>query len=202
MVEIPSSGKMRNTLREKNITERLIMRQWKDEDVIPYAQLNADVNVMRYFPTTLSKQQSDAQREFFRQHITEHGWGFWAVELKETGQFIGFVGLLGNDESSGLPNTPHIEIGWRLSSEFWGFGYATEAAQKALEFAFETLLATSIYSFTALQNEPSRRVMQKIGMENTNQDFKHPKLPAGHSLERHCLYKITKEQWYESNKNS
>ena len=183
-------------------TKRLIIRQWKDDDFSPYAKLNADPKVMTYFPALLSKQQSDAQAEIFRQHITEHGWGFWAVELKEIGQFIGFVGLLSNDTSSGLPNTPHIEIGWRLSSKFWGVGYATEAAEKALEFAFKTLRAPSIYSFTALQNEPSRRVMQKIGMDNTNQDFNHPKLPAGHSLERHCLYKITKEQWYESNQNS
>lgn len=183
-------------------TERLILRQWKDDDLRPYAQLNADPKVMKYFPAVLSKQESDVQAGFFRQFISEKGWGFWAVELKETGQFIGFVGLLSNDESSGLPNTPSIEIGWRLSSEFWGFGYATEAAQKALEFAFKTLLAPSIYSFTALQNEASQRVMQKLGMENTNQDFNHPKLPTGHWLERHCLFNITKQQWHESNQNS
>ena len=183
-------------------TERLIIRQWMDEDLRPYAQLNADPKVMGYFLAVLSKQESDEQAGLIRKLIAENGWGFWAVELKETGQFIGFVGLHSNDEGSGLPETPSIEIGWRLSSEFWCFGYATEAAEKALEFAFKTLSAPSIYSFTALLNEPSRRVMQKLGMENTNQDFDHPKLPAGHRLERHCLYKITKEQWYETNNNS
>ena len=183
-------------------TERLILRQWKDADYDLYAELNANPIVMRYFPDTYSKLESDNQANHIRDLIAKNGWGFWAVELKSTGQFIGFVGLNRIDGESGIPNVPFIEIGWRLSSEFWGFGYAPEAAGKALEFAFETLRSPAIYAFTPLQNEPSKRVMQKLGMVDTLQDFNHPKAPDESSLARHCLYRITKEQWFESSHHS
>jgi RimJ/RimL family protein N-acetyltransferase len=176
-------------------SNRLKIRQWKDIDYLPYAQLNSDPEVMQYFPATLSQKESDNQADTIRNLISENGWGFWAIEQKSTGQFIGFVGLHSQNENSGIPNAPFVEIGWRLSSEFWGLGYAPEAAEKVLEFAFETLLEPSVYAFTALQNEPSQRVMSKLGMANIHQDFNHPKLPEGHRLERHCLYRITKEQW-------
>ncbi|KLV09933.1 N-acetyltransferase [Photobacterium ganghwense] len=181
-------------------TNRLILRQWKSEDYQPYAELCSDPHVMRYFLTTLSREESDEQANKFRRLITERGWGFWAVELKSTGQFIGFVGLHYQDENSGFPNVPFIEIGWRLSSAFWGQGYAPEAAQKALEFAFEEIAAPAVYAFTTLQNTPSQRVMLKLGMVNTHQDFSHPLVAKGHLLERHCLYQITKEQWLKKSK--
>ncbi len=176
-------------------TSRLILRQWKSEDFQPYAELCSDPHVMRYFLSPLSQQESFEQADKIQNLIAENGWGFWAVELKSTGQFIGFVGLHQQDENSGFPNAPFIEIGWRLSSEFWGQGYAPEAANKALEFAFKELDAPSVYAFTALQNEPSRRVMLKIGMVDTKQNFNHPKVEKGHPLERHCLYKISKDTW-------
>ena len=176
-------------------TERLILRQWRNDDYIPYAKLNADPSVMRFFPSTLSEQESNEQADRIKSLINNNGYGFWAVELKSCGKFIGFVGLHKQDEHSGIPNSPLIEIGWRLSTEYWGLGYAPEAAKVALAFAFEKLSLREVYAFTALPNEPSQRVMTKIGMDNINQDFNHPKLPPGHVLERHCLYKITKEQW-------
>ncbi len=176
-------------------TDRLILRQWKSEDYQPYAELCADPQVMRYFVAPLSRQESDEQAATIQKLISDQGWGFWAVELKSTGQFIGFVGLHHQNRDSGIPDAPLTEIGWRLSSDFWGLGYATEAAQKALQFTFETLDLPSVYSFTALENIPSRRVMAKLGMVDTNRDFNHPKVDRGHPLERHCLYKITKDQW-------
>ncbi|PSW15574.1 GNAT family N-acetyltransferase [Photobacterium rosenbergii] len=179
-------------------TDRLILRQWKSEDYPDYARLNADPDVMQYFPAVLSEQESDAQAARITQLIAERGWGFWAVEVKATGQFIGFVGLHSQDEQSGIPNAPFIEIGWRLAKDYWGKGYAPEAADKALQFAFEELMAPSIYAFTALSNIPSQKVMEKIGMANIGQDFDHPKLPTGHHLERHCLYQITRETWLKS----
>ncbi|WP_353958823.1 GNAT family N-acetyltransferase [Vibrio ostreicida] len=150
---------------------------------------------MKYFPTTLDEDESNQQANIISELISERGWGFWAVELKATGQFIGFVGLHHQDQASGIPFTPFIEVGWRLASEFWGKGYATEAAKKALEFAFEHLSAPCVYAFTASLNKPSQRVMSKINMLNTDADFNHPKLTRGHILERHCLYSITKNQW-------
>ncbi|CZF82794.1 Acetyltransferase (GNAT) family protein [Grimontia celer] len=181
-------------------TNRLILRDWKEEDFAPFARLNADPEVMRHFPSTLSQEESNEQAMRIQSLITERGWGFWAVELKTTGQFIGFVGLHNQDEQSGIPCAPFVEIGWRLSSEFWGKGYAPEAAYGALEFAFCKLGSPSVYAFTALPNKPSQRVMTKLGMENINQNFDHPKLPKGHDLERHCLYKISREQWFQKSK--
>ncbi|MFM2484323.1 GNAT family N-acetyltransferase [Celerinatantimonas yamalensis] len=175
-------------------TQRLVLRQWRRDDYAHYAKLNADQQVMRYFPTTLSKQQSNLQAQRIQHLIAENGWGFWAVELKSTGQFIGFVGLHRQAEDSGIPNAPFVEIGWRLAAEFWGEGYAPEAAEKALEFAFNTLAVPCVYAFTALANIPSQRVMEKIGMVNTHQDFNHPQLATGHWLERHCLYQMTRSR--------
>ncbi|MEW7866037.1 GNAT family N-acetyltransferase [Aeromonas diversa] len=178
-------------------TDRLILRQWRREDDQPYAELCADAQVMRYFLAPLSRQQSNEHASQIQRLIAERGWGLWAVELKATGQFMGFVGLHRQDEHSGFPNAPFIEIAWRLSSAFWGLGYAPEAAQRALQFAFDELAAPAVYAFTTLQNAPSQRVMLKVGMVNTNQDFSHPKVTKGHPLERHCLYKITRQQWLE-----
>ncbi|MCA4015532.1 GNAT family N-acetyltransferase [Vibrio vulnificus] len=176
-------------------TDRLVLRQWRDDDYQPYAALCSDPHVMRYFLAPLSHAESYEQAEKIKKLILDKGWGFWAVELKATGQFIGFVGLHSQDEDSGFPNAPFLEIGWRLSSEFWGLGYAPEAAQKALQFAFEKLDAPTGFAFTTLQNRPSQRVMLKLGMVDTKQDFSHPKVVKGHPLERHCLYEITREQW-------
>ncbi|MCK6263735.1 GNAT family N-acetyltransferase [Vibrio sp. ZSDE26] len=176
-------------------TERLILRQWGEEDFAPYAALNADPTVMRYFPSTLTKQESDEQAMQIHGLIADRGWGFWAVELKSTGEFIGFVGLHSQDENSGIPNAPFVEIGWRIASQHWGKGYAPEAAKKALEFGFEHLNAPAIYAFTTLTNDPSQIVMRKVGLSNVDQNFLHPKLPQGHELQQHCLYKITKDQW-------
>lgn len=177
-------------------TERLRLRQWKDSDRRPFHQLNNDSEVMRYFPDVLSKSQSDAVISRLSDLIDQKGWGFWAVELKDSGEFIGFVGLLAQGESV-IPNTPFIEIGWRLDAAFWGKGYATEAARASLEFAFTNLNVAEVYSFTVLDNLPSRQVMSRIGMADTGQNFNHPKIAAGHSLERHCLYKITYQRWCE-----
>ncbi|RTZ16592.1 N-acetyltransferase [Vibrio aquaticus] len=178
-------------------TNRLRLRQWQPSDTEAYIAMNADEKVMRFFPSTLNREETLAQIGRAHAYIEKHGWGFWAVELKSTNEFIGFVGLLGQDAQSGFPNAPLVEIGWRLSSKHWGKGYAPEAARAALKFAFTELKLSEVYSFTALQNEPSRRVMEKIGMKNTGQNFRHPKLPKGHELEHHCLYRITSNQWLE-----
>lgn len=176
-------------------TERLLLRQWRYEDFPVYAQLNADPTVMRYFPACLSRQQSDEQAHRHQQGIAEKGWGFWAVELKSTGEFIGITGLHAVSAESGIPHAPLLEIGWRLCAGHWGKGYATEAAKRSLRFAFEQLGVSNVYAFTARVNQPSQRVMIKAGMENTGEVFDNPKLAPGHELERHCLYRITKGRY-------
>ncbi len=169
-------------------TERLLLRQWRDADLEPFAALNADPDVMRYFPAPMTREQSDAFAERIRAQIAGRGWGLWAVEVAGGAPFIGFVGL-------GKPSweahfTPAVEIGWRLAREHWGRGYATEAAQAAAGFAFETVGLDEIVSFTSTINVPSRRVMERIGMtHDPAEDFDHPLVAEG-PLRRHVLYRL------------
>jgi 3-dehydroquinate dehydratase / shikimate dehydrogenase len=178
-------------------TERLILRPWQEDDLEPFAQLNADPRVREYFPGILSRQESDASVKLISNHIERCGWGFWAASLIQTGKFIGFIGL--EDVYFSAPFnkfTPAIEIGWRLAFNHWGKGYATEGAKGALQYGFDTLNLEEIVSFTAVQNMRSRHVMEKIGMnhDETN-DFDHPKLSDGHPLKRHVLYRLKSNEW-------
>ncbi|QDU54297.1 GNAT family N-acetyltransferase [Aeoliella mucimassa] len=177
-------------------TNRLLLRQWREEDLAPFAQLNGDATVMRYFPKTLTRSESDALAIKLQHRIAEQGWGFWAVELRDTGAFMGFVGL--NRPDYALPIGPCVEIGWRMLQEYWGFGYATEAAQAALRVGFETLGLDEIVSYTATINLPSQRVMQRLGMQLDRDTFEHPLVPEGHPLRTHVVYRLTQQQWQES----
>lgn len=174
-------------------TPRMLLRQWRDSDCEPFAQLNADPKVMAYFPQPLTRQESDALAKSFRDFIENNGFGPWAVELKTNKEFIGFVGLL--IPQATLPFPPCIEILWRLSSSHWGQGYATEAARKALQIGFELLELSEIISFTTINNLRSRSVMKKLGLQEDRMTFNHPNLPAGHPLSEHCLYRLQRDQW-------
>lgn len=165
-------------------TERLILREWSHADFIPFAVMNADTEVMRFFPAVLTKEASD---DFARRIIAEmdaKGYGLFAVELKSTGEFIGYTGLHEVSFDAGFKGA--VEIGWRLDKCHWNNGYATEAAKAVLNFAREIGLRV-VYSFTATVNAPSERVMQKIGMIKID-EFDHPSLAPGHRLCRHVLY--------------
>lgn len=174
-------------------SERLLLRQWQESDFAPFAQLNADLEVMRYFPAPLSREQSDASAELIRTRIAQQGWGLWALERKDNGQFIGFTGLAVPRRQ--LPFMPCVEIGWRLAREAWRQGYASEAARVALAHGFEVLDLAEIVSFTALTNLASQAVMRSIGMRNANYEFEHPALEEGSPLRRHCLYRLSREEW-------
>lgn len=178
-------------------TKRLILRPWKEEDLEPFAQLNADPRVMEYFPSALSREESNQMAKRMQTKIEERGWGWWAVSVPGIAEFIGFIGLNNVDKST-LPVhfTPAVEIGWRLAFDYWGKGYATEGARAALQYGFEMLNLNEIVSFTAMQNIRSRRIMEKIGMHhNSKDDFDHPKLPEGHWLRRHVLYRLEVSGW-------
>lgn len=170
-------------------------RLCRDEDYPVYTRLTSDPEDMRYFPSLLSAEESIRQADKLKNKIAERGWGFWAVEVKEKGEFIGFIGLSAVDADSGIPHAPMIEVGLRLLVAYWGKGYATEGAKRAFQYAFDVLGVPEVYSFTTLVNAPSQRVMIKLGMENTGEDFDHPKLPSGDKLARHCLYLIKREDW-------
>ncbi len=174
-------------------TERLKLRQWLPRDYALFSELNADPDVMAYFPRILTEPESMALAEKIKKLISERGWGLWAVELKTEGDFMGFVGL--HKPEVELPFTPCVEIGWRLSRKYWGNGYATEAANVALEYAFDILQLDEVVSFTALPNVKSKSVMEKLNMVDVRKNFEHPELPDGHKLREHVLYKITKLQW-------
>ena len=167
-------------------TERLLLRQWRLEDLPLFAALNADPEVMAHFPATLRPDESDAFAERIRGLIAEHGWGFWAVERKADGAFLGFVGLHQPDD---LPFAPCTELGWRLARPFWGQGYATEAARACRDFAFEALGIEELVAFTAVGNARSQAVMRRLGMVEDGL-FEHPALPAGHRLRTHVLYRL------------
>jgi RimJ/RimL family protein N-acetyltransferase len=169
-------------------TDRLKLRQWRDADLQPFAELNADPEVMRYFPATMTRGQSDEFAAYVRETIDRQGWGLWAVEVTDGPAFIGFVGL--NRVSFEEHFTPAVEVGWRLARPFWGNGYATEAAAAAVSFGFEQVDLDEIVSFTAASNEPSIRVMRRLGMRHDAAgDFDHPRV-AGGPLRRHVLYRL------------
>jgi len=174
-------------------TDRLLLRQWKTSDFIPFAEMNSDERVMEFFPSTLSQPQSDEMATRCQALITERGWGFWALEEKSSGKFIGFTGL--HIPTYDLPFMPCVEIGWRLDPEFWGKGLVTEAADAALKIGFEQLGLDEIVSFTVLENVKSRAVMARLGMIQESDNFEHPALPVGHRLREHCLYRLSKDQW-------
>jgi [ribosomal protein S5]-alanine N-acetyltransferase len=176
-------------------TERLWIRQWVPTDLAPFSELNADPVAMEYFPATLTGEQSRDQMNTLQNHIEQKGYGFFALEKKDTGQFIGFTGLWHPSFSAFF--TPCTEIGWRLLQQHWHQGFASEAAMACLQFGFTQLGLSEIVSFTSIHNHRSERVMQKIGMQKTG-FFNHPKLSPGHYLEKHVLYQISKEKWHEN----
>ena len=174
-------------------TERLRLRQWKKADLPAFAKLNADSEVMKYYPALLNKQESDDMALRFEALIAYCGWGFWVVEKLDNNEFIGFVGL--HEPTYDLPVTPCVEIGWRLAKEYWGHGYATEAASASLDVAFRKLDFLEIYSFTSVSNKRSQAVMERLGMVNMNSNFNHPMIPEDSPLREHVLYKINREDW-------
>lgn len=174
-------------------TERLLLRKWHESDRAPFAAMNADPAVMEFFPSLQSRATSDASIDHWIEQLALRGWSNWAVELRDSGVFIGFVGL--SVPRRVLPFSPCVEIGWRLAREHWGVGYATEGARAALAVGFEQLALDEIVSFTALPNRRSRAVMERIGMHNAHADFEHPAVPEGHPLRMHCLYRIRRDDF-------
>ena len=141
----------------------------------------------------LDRATSDAMIDRLQAKIADRGWGFWAVESKQDKQFIGFVGL--EIPTADLPFSPCVEIGWRLAFEYWGKGYATEAAKAALKVGFDRLELPEIVSFTATINHRSSAVMERLGMNREPETFEHPNLTVGHPLREHYLYRLSREKW-------
>jgi RimJ/RimL family protein N-acetyltransferase len=169
-------------------TPRLLLRRWKDSDREPFFRMNSDPRVMEFFQACLTREQSDALAARAQAHFEQHGFGPFAAEVRSTGELAGFIGL-------SIPQfdayfTPCVEIGWRLAASYWNQGLATEGAEAVLRLAFGPLALRQIVSFTVPANLRSRRVMEKLGM-TFDGEFDHPRLPEGHPLRRHVLYRKT-----------
>lgn len=168
-------------------TPRLNLRSWREEDLGPFAALNADPEVMRYFPSTLSRAESDALAARYQSHIDQHGFGRWAIERREDGAFLGHSGPM--MMSPPVPLSPGAEMGWRLARAAWGRGYATEASRAAVDFCFEHIGLEQIVAFTSTTNLPSQAVMARLGMtRRPDLDFDHPNVPEGQILRRHLVW--------------
>ena len=184
---------MSSSLSSTIETARLLLRRWRDDDLLPFAALNADPLVMEHFPGVMTRTESDALADRILRHFEQHGFGPWAVEVKDGAPFVGFVGLMVPRFEAHF--TPCVEVGWRLAAQHWGHGYATEGAQAALAFAFQFLNLDEVVSMTTPGNWRSIRVMQKLGMSRKlEDDFDHPLLPDSHPLQRHFLYRIRKPE--------
>lgn len=169
-------------------TRRLVMRRWQPSDRAPFAQINADAEVMRFFPAALTRAESDALIDRIEAHFVEHGYGLWALQVQ--GRLVGFTGLSWVGWEADF--TPALEVGWRLARAAWGHGYASEAAAAALSRGF--LDVDSVVSFTAAANKRSERVMNRIGLHYVH-TFDHPRLADQHPLQRHVLYRADRETW-------
>lgn len=175
-------------------TERLLLRGWQDADRAPFAAMSADPEVMRFFPSPLDASASDAAIDRMVAHWDEHGFGLWAVERLADGTFLGFTGIWRPLFQAHF--TPAVEVGWRLARHAWGHGYATEAAAAAIAYGFDVVGLEEIVSFTVPANERSWRVMERLGMtRDPADDFDHPRLPPGHPLQRHVLYRLRRDAW-------
>jgi RimJ/RimL family protein N-acetyltransferase len=174
-------------------TERLVLRRWRVEDSEPFAALNADPAVMEYFPSTLSRRESDGLIGWIEAGFADHEFGLWALEMKANREFIGFTGL--SVPSFEAPFTPTVEVGWRLARGAWGNGFASEAAQASLHEGFVKHRLPEIVSFTYEKNTRSRAVMERLNMtRDPRDDFDHPAL-EGHRFARHVLYRLSADRW-------
>jgi RimJ/RimL family protein N-acetyltransferase len=180
-------------------TDRLILRNWQDDDRALFHRINSDDRVMEFFPMRRSREQADALLDELRETIDELGYGFTAAEVADGRICIGFVGLLPTDMVSIFPSGT-VEIGWRLATEFWGNGYVTEAAKAWLAFGFDRLGLDEIVSFAVWNNHRSTAVMRRIGMTaDPASDFDHPRVPDTHpQLQRHVTYRLSRKRWQES----
>ncbi len=169
-------------------SERLGFRQWDEKDTLPFFELCSDPRVMEFFPSTLSYQEASELVNRIKKGIEKEGYGFYAVDLISTGQFIGFIGVIHQTMETDF--TPCYEIGWRLSPNIWNKGLATEGAKACIKYMFSNYHCKAIFSITPIQNIKSERVMQKIGMQYFG-FFDHPKLSKDSELLQHTIYKVS-----------
>ncbi|MEO6805570.1 MAG: GNAT family N-acetyltransferase [Edaphobacter sp.] len=172
-------------------TPRLLLRRWQEADREPFAEMNADPVVMHFFAAPMTREQSDEAIDRYLAAFDREGFSLFAATERGTGDLIGTIGL--QTMRDAVPNLPQpaVEIGWRLAQSAQGNGFATEGAHAVVNFAFNQLALTEVVAITALPNQASRHVMEKLGMTHRPElDFNHPRVPAGHQYQRHTLYSL------------
>ncbi len=172
-------------------SDRLGFRNWAMDDLDEFAQLNADPAVMEHFPAPLTREETAAFIDRLIAHFEEHGYTYFATEIIESGELIGFIGLA--YQTYDVPFLPATDIGWRLKKSAWGNGYATEGARRCLKFAFEELKLERVVSTCTISNKNSEKVMKKIGMKRMG-EFNHPRLEAFPEYEKCVWYEVTNER--------
>ena len=180
-------------------TEHLTLRQWREEDLLIYSKISSNPEVMKFFPKLLSLEESNRAAQKFKGLIASRGWGFWAVELKKTGKFIGYAGL--HSPSTQFPFSPCVEIAWRVEPSYWENGYVLEAGETILSCAFDKLMLDEVVYFTALQNNRVQKLMNTLGMKDRNKPFSHPSFSDGNPFKEHRLYGLKREEWISSFKH-
>lgn len=176
-------------------TKRLILRDWQEDDLKAFVRMNQDPDVRRYFPSLSTPKESIHYAKEAQKSIEDRGFGLFAVERRDTNEFIGFTGIhvLEADDSLDFDFLPCIEMGWRFAKKHWNQGFATEAARGVLKFVERQTDIKEVYAFTAIRNIPSINIMEKLEMEYL-QTFNHPDIIDGHSLKPHVLFKISTEK--------
>ena len=174
-------------------TDRMLLRPWKDEDYAPFYAMSSDPRVYEFLPVFPDKSACDALADKLRGDFSRRGWGFWALEHKESGEFMGMAGMHEPGPEFGV-GRPCVEIGWRLAPAFWGKGFALEAAREIMRFAFTELRLDELVSFTAVGNKRSFGLMERLGMER-EKEFDLLLFPPGDPKRRSYLYKLTRQQW-------
>ena len=175
-------------------TPRVLLRAWKETDRDAWALMNADAAVRQYFPTVLTREDADGEFERISGTVRQRGWGMWALEIPGKHAFAGFVGL--NPPAYEAIWQPAVEIGWRLAQDTWHQGYATEAAEAAVEFAFEHLQLPQVLALSVTTNTPSHNVMDRLGMSRWHgMEFDHPRVPADWPLKQHIVHRLMRDVW-------
>jgi RimJ/RimL family protein N-acetyltransferase len=189
---------MKIEIKDRTIqTDRLLLRPWIEEDFEPLIALYSNPRVMEFALAVKDRHESERDFLAMSQHMEKYGFGFWTVSLIQTNTFIGLIGL--ENVCFEAPFKPAVEIGWRLSTEYWGKGYATEGAFASLKYGFDVVQLNEIVAFTQVHNYRSRKVMERIGMHyDPRDDFDDVECPEGHPLRQNVLYRISKEQWRQA----
>ena len=185
--------RIRRTQTIEPETARLLLRQWRDDDREPFVAISSDPMVMEFLTSQRGPATILSRIDAWSADISRRGWGFWAAELRQTRELIGFVGL--SVPADGHPFLPCVELGWRLGKNHWGNGYATEGGRACLKVAFEVLELPEVIATTAVGNSRSSAVMTRLGMRGPETTFEHPGVPADSPNRRHLLYRISRSEW-------